>query len=102
MYVCICLVWFALSGPDVIRGMMRFSTGVELGARGWEWLQIHLANLHGGCKKYVLYIYDNEVTHLDTLLLENASHALCCKSLVSLQVLCITAAQSDFSEFHFP
>lgn len=34
-------------GNDLCRGLLHFDEAKELGPRGWRWLKIHLANLHG-------------------------------------------------------
>lgn len=34
-------------GNDLCRGLLHFDEAKPLGARGWRWLKIHLANLHG-------------------------------------------------------
>lgn len=34
-------------GNDLCRGLLHFDEAKTLGPRGWRWLKIHLANLHG-------------------------------------------------------
>jgi len=34
-------------GTDVSKGLLTFARGCKLGASGWKWLHIHLANMHG-------------------------------------------------------
>ncbi|CAO0798336.1 unnamed protein product [Mucor circinelloides] len=34
-------------GNDLCRGLLHFDKAKPLGSRGWRWLKIHLANLHG-------------------------------------------------------
>ncbi|CEP18198.1 hypothetical protein [Parasitella parasitica] len=34
-------------GNDLCRGLLHFEEAKPLGARGWRWLKIHLANLYG-------------------------------------------------------
>ncbi|GAA5797577.1 hypothetical protein HPULCUR_002965 [Helicostylum pulchrum] len=34
-------------GNDLCRGLLHFDEAKPLGSRGWRWLKIHLANLHG-------------------------------------------------------
>ena len=34
-------------GADHTRGLLKFATGKELGARGLRWLKIHMANVYG-------------------------------------------------------
>lgn len=34
-------------GNDLCRGLLHFDEAKPLGARGWRWMKIHLANLHG-------------------------------------------------------
>jgi Autographiviridae RNA polymerase len=34
-------------GTDCAKGLLTFARGCKLGASGWRWLHIHLANMHG-------------------------------------------------------
>jgi DNA-directed RNA polymerase len=34
-------------GTDVAKGLLTFARGCKLGASGWKWLHIHVANMHG-------------------------------------------------------
>lgn len=34
-------------GTDVAKGLLTFARGCKLGASGWKWLHIHIANMHG-------------------------------------------------------
>ena len=34
-------------GTDVAKALLTFARGCKLGASGWKWLHIHIANMHG-------------------------------------------------------
>ena len=41
---------------DVGRALLKFAVGYPLGEKGLDWLKIHLVNLNGEKKKYVIGI----------------------------------------------
>lgn len=52
---------FSPQGPDVAKGLLRFSRAVPLGERGWYWLRVHGANRYG----YDKVSYEDRVAWVD-------------------------------------
>ena len=52
---------FSPQGPDVAKGILRFSNAKPLGDRGWYWLRVHGANKYG----YDKATYDERVLWID-------------------------------------
>lgn len=43
---------FSPQGPDIAKGLLKFSEGKRLGARGLYWLRVHIANRFGYDKEH--------------------------------------------------
>jgi len=60
-YVCTLLkllvVFWCVLAMDAGRALFRFAIGKTLGDQGLKWLKIHLMNMHGLMKKWVVYLY---------------------------------------------
>lgn len=41
---------FSPQGPDIAKALLQFGEGKRLGARGWFWLKVHVANKFGNDK----------------------------------------------------